>query len=105
MNLVLPYLGLLLAGVVCFVLHYAAPFLLARRLRLNHPEHWKIVDAAGAAHGARLWLRMQHVLRSPALSMIDDAFIARWWRIWRYSQWLAWLCWLAALALQWFNRR
>ncbi|MGC1548313.1 MAG: hypothetical protein WA777_07255 [Rhodanobacter sp.] len=104
MTLTVLYLGLLLAGIICFVLHYVAPFRLARRLRQNYPEHWKIIDAGGAAHGPRLWLRMQHVLRSPAIPAIGDTTVTRLWRVWRYSQWLAWACWIAALTLQWFSR-
>jgi hypothetical protein len=74
---------------------------------VDYPQHWKvIVDTGGAelAHGPRLWLRMQHVLRSPAIPAINDSSITRLWRIWRYSQWLAWGCWIAALALQWYSR-
>jgi hypothetical protein len=105
---VAPYIGLLLAGLVCFVLHWFAPFRIARRLRDQYPQHWNVVietKDGRSVRGMRLWLRMQHVLRSPAIAAIDDAQLNRWWRIWRYSQWTAWACWIAALSLQWFTRR
>jgi len=98
------YAVLLLAGLVCLVLHYAAPFRLARWLRQRHPQHWQVIDDNGAARGMNLWMRMQHVLRSPAIQAIDDPVVTRWWRVWRYSQWLAWACWLVALGLQWLAR-
>jgi hypothetical protein len=98
------YAVLLLAGLVCLVLHYVAPFQAARRLRRQHPQHWQIIDSHGEARGLRLWVRMQHVLRSPAIQALADPAVTRWWRIWRYSQWLAWACWLVALGLQWAQR-
>jgi hypothetical protein len=98
------YAFLLLAGLVCLVLHYTAPFRVARQLRLQHPQQWRIVDGHGDARGLRLWVRMQHVLRSPAIQVLADPVVTRWWRVWRYSQWLAWACWLVALALQWVRR-
>jgi hypothetical protein len=98
------YATLLLAGLVCLVLHYVAPFRVARRLRQQHPQHWQIIDSHGEAHGLRLWVRMQHVLRSPAIQALADPVVTRWWRTWRYSQWLAWACWLVALGLQWVQR-
>lgn len=98
------YAVLLLAGLVCLVLHYVAPFQAARRLRRQHPQHWQIIDGHGEARGLRLWVRMQHVLRSPAIQALADPAVTRWWRIWRYSQWLAWACWLVALGLQWAQR-
>jgi hypothetical protein len=101
------YVGLLLFGLACFVAHWLAPFRIARRLRQDHPQHWKVIDQTRSGQtirGPQLWLRMQHVLRSPALAVIGDARISRWWRVWRYSQWLAWACWIAALALQWHSR-
>jgi hypothetical protein len=100
----IPYAALLLAGLVCLVLHYVAPFRAARRLRRQHPQHWQIIDSHGEARGLRLWVRMQHVLRSPAIQALADPVVTRWWRIWRYSQWLAWACWLLALGLQWLQR-
>lgn len=101
------YIGLLVIGLICFVAHALLPLRIARHLRENYPQHWKvIVDTGGAqlAHGPRLWLRMQNVLRSPAIPAINDAAITRLWRAWRYSQWLAWACWVAALAMQWHSR-
>lgn len=96
------YLALLTVGIALFVLHHVALLRVTRRLREAHPAHWAIVAPAGARIGkARLWLRMQHVLRSPALPAIGDARIDRWQRIWRFSPWLAWACWLLALLLQW----
>ena len=101
------YIGLLMIGLACFIMHAVLPLRIAKRLREDYPQHWKvIVDTGGAraAHGAQLWLRMQSVLRSPAIAAIDDAAITRLWRAWRYSQWLAWTCWVAALAMQWHSR-
>lgn len=100
------YIGLLLIGLACFITHAVLPFRIAKRLRQDYPQHWKVIVDTGsgaAAHGPQLWLRMQHVLRSPAIAAIDDTAITRLWRVWRYSQWLAWTCWIAALALQWFS--
>jgi hypothetical protein len=101
------YIGLLVVGLACFITHAVLPFRIAKHLREDYPQHWNvIVDTGGAqaAHGPQLWLRMQNVLRSPAIAAIDDAAITRLWRIWRYSQWLAWSCWIAALAMQWHSR-
>lgn len=101
------YIALLWIGLACFVTHAVLPFRIAKHLREDYPQHWKvIVDTGGAqaAHGPQLWLRMQRVLRSPAIAAIDDAAITRLWRAWRYSQWLAWGCWAAALAMQWHSR-
>lgn len=96
------YLGLLVAGVVLFVLSYVAPFRVATLMRQRHPQHWQVVTEG--THGKlgvlRTWMRMQYVLRSPALPLLDDRGIDRWRGIWRYSQWLGWLCWLAALAMR-----
>jgi hypothetical protein len=96
------YLGLLAAGVVLFVLSYVAPFRVAALMRQHHSQHWQVVaESAGGKLGAlRTWVRMQYVLRSPALPLLDDRDINRWRGIWRYSQWLGWLCWLAALAMR-----
>lgn len=108
MILLVTYIGLLLIGLICFCLHAALPFRIARRLRLDYPQHWQVIVDTGAggqaAHGPRLWLRMQHVLRSPAIGAIGDASLIRLWRTWRYSQWLAWACWIVALAMQWHSR-
>jgi hypothetical protein len=101
------YIGLLVMGLACFITHAALPFRIAKRLRDDYPQHWKVIvdtGSAQAAHGPQLWLRMQSVLRSPAIAAIDDAAITRLWRTWRYSQWLAWGCWLGALAIQWHSR-
>lgn len=101
------YMGLLLIGLACFLLHAVLPFRIAKLLREDYPQHWKVIVDTGAgnqaAHGPQLWLRMQHVLRSPAIAAIGDASLTRRWRIWRYSQWLAWSCWIAALAMQWHS--
>lgn len=96
------YLGLLGAGVVLFVLSYAAPFRVAARMRQRHPQHWQVVSESdkGKVGLLRTWMRMQYVLRSPALTLLDDRGINRWRAVWRYSQWLGWLCWLAALAMR-----
>lgn len=101
------YMGLLLIGLACFITHAVLPFRIARHLREEYPQHWQVIVDTGserAARGPQLWLRMQHVLRSPAIPAIGDSAIMRLWRIWRYSQWLAWGCWMAALALQWHSR-
>jgi hypothetical protein len=104
LNPFIVYAVLLLAGLACLVLHYLAPFQVARRIRRQHPQHWQIIDGHGSAQGFRLWVRMQHVLRSPAIPALADPLVTRWWRVWRYSQWLAWACWLLALGLQWTRR-
>ncbi|RUL72898.1 hypothetical protein [Dyella choica] len=101
------YIGLLVIGLACFIAHAVLPFRIAKHLREDYPQHWKVIVDTGSAqtaHGPQLWLRMQSVLRSPAIAAIDDAAITRLWRIWRYSQWLAWICWVAALAIQWHSR-
>jgi hypothetical protein len=105
--LVYVYIGLLLIGMVCFIAYAALPFRIAKRLREDYPQHWQVIVDTGtgaSARGPQLWLRMQNVLRSPAIPAIDDRAITRLWRMWRYSQWLAWTCWIAALALQWRSR-
>lgn len=96
------YLSLLGTGVGLFVLSYVAQFRLAALLRQRYPQHWQII--AEAEHGNtsvwRSFMRMQHVLRSPALPALDDKAINRWHRVWRYSPWLGWLSWLAALGMR-----
>ncbi|MGH8158270.1 MAG: hypothetical protein ACREPQ_09130 [Rhodanobacter sp.] len=96
------YLALLVAGIGLFVLSYAAQFRLATLLRQHHPQQWKIIAEPEHGHATafRIWIRMQHALRSPALPALEDASINRWQRVWRYSPWLGWLCWLAALAMR-----
>jgi hypothetical protein len=101
------YIGLLVIGLACFITHAVLPFRIAKHLRDDYPQHWKVIvdtGSAQAARGPQLWLRMQSVLRSPAIAAIDDAAITRLWRAWRYSQWLAWACWIGALAMQWRSR-
>jgi len=103
------YLGLLLAGLVCFALYYLAQMRIARRLRDHHPQQWKIIAEPdqGRPGFLRSWMRLQQVLRGsrPRLpELLQDAAITRWFRIWRATPWLAWLCWFAALALQWKAR-
>jgi hypothetical protein len=106
--LVTVYIGLLLIGLISFIAHAVLPFRIAKHLREDYPQHWKVIVDTGAgnaaAHGPQLWLRMQNVLRSPAIGAIGDAAITRLWRVWRYSQWVAWACWIAALAMQWHSR-
>lgn len=107
MNLVTAYIGLLLIGLACFITHTVLPFRIAKRLRESYPQHWKVIvdtGSARAARGPQLWLRMQRVLRSPAIAAIGDPALTRSWRTWRYSQWLAWACWIAALSMQWHSR-
>jgi hypothetical protein len=100
--MIILYLSLLVGGVGMFVLSYIAQFRLAAVLRKRYPQHWQII--AEPEHGKtstfRTWIRMQHVLRSPALPALGDAAINRWRQIWRYSPWLGWLCWLAALTMR-----
>jgi hypothetical protein len=104
MSRIFVYVALLLAGLVCLILHYLAPFRVAALMRRRHAQHWQIVEGSGGVRGLRLWVRMQHVLRSPAIQALGDPAISGWWRVWRYSQWLAWSCWLIALGLQWAQR-
>ncbi|HTV85759.1 MAG TPA: hypothetical protein VME63_10145 [Dyella sp.] len=107
MILLAVYIGLLLIGLACFIAYAVLPLRIAKRLREGYPQHWQVIVDTGTgatARGPQLWLRMQSVLRSPAIAAIDDAAITRLWRMWRYSQWVAWTCWIAALALQWRSR-
>ncbi|HWU78077.1 MAG TPA: hypothetical protein VN043_16380 [Rhodanobacter sp.] len=96
------YLGLLGAGVGLFVLSYVAQFRLAALLRKRYPQHWQIIAEAeqGRPSVVRSFMRMQHVLRSPALPALGDETIDRWRNVWRYSPWLGWLSWLAALGMR-----
>lgn len=96
------YLLLLTAGIGLFVLSYVAQFRLAALLRQRYPQQWKIIaePEQGKATAFRIWIRMQHALRSPALPALGDAAIDRWQRVWRCSPWLGWVCWLAALAMR-----
>ena len=100
--MILLYLGLLGAGISLFLLSYFAQFRLAALLRGRYPQQWKIIaePERGNASGWRTWIRLQHVLRSPALPALDDTAINRWQRTWRYGPWLGWLCWLGALAMR-----
>lgn len=74
------YLALLFGGVGLLVLSYVAQFRLANLLRQRYPQQWKIV--AEPEHGRpspwRTWVRLQHVLRSPALPALGDQAIDRW---------------------------
>jgi hypothetical protein len=96
------YLALLAGGIGLFLLSYFAQFRVARLLRTRYPQQWKII--AEPEHGKisnfRIWIRMQHVLRSPALPALGDATINVWRRVWRYGPWLGWLCWLGALSMR-----
>ena len=96
------YLGLLVAGVVLFMLSYVAPFRVATLMRQRHQQHWQVVaeSTKGKIGPLRTWLRMQYELRSPEIALLDARAINRWRSVWRYSQWLGWLCWLAALAIR-----
>lgn len=98
------YLALLTGGVALFLLSYIAQFRLASLLRTRYPQQWQIVaePEKGKSSGMRTWIRMQHVLRSPALPALGDASINRWRQVWRYSPWLGWLSWLGALAMRLF---
>jgi hypothetical protein len=100
--MIILYLALLVAGGSLFVLSYVAQFRIARLMRRRYPQHWKVVAEPehGKASAFRTWVRMQHVLRSPALPALEDATIDGWQRVWRFSPWLGWACWLAALAMR-----
>ncbi len=102
--MIILYLTLLTSGVGLFLLSYIAQFRLASLMRGRYPQHWKIVSEPeqGKSSGFRTWIRMQHVLRSPALPALGDASINRWRLVWRYSPWLGWLSWLGALAMRLF---
>jgi hypothetical protein len=100
--MIILYLALLVAGGSLFVLSYVAQFRIAGLMRRRYPQHWKVVAEPehGKASAFRTWVRMQHVLRSPALPALEDATIDGWQRVWRYSPWFGWACWLAALAMR-----
>jgi hypothetical protein len=100
--MIILYLTLLIGGVGLLLLSYLAQFRLAALLRKRYPQHWQIITEPehGKTSAFRTWIRMQHVLRSPALPALDDAAINRWRQIWRFSPWLGWLCWFAAIAMR-----
>ena len=100
--MIILYLALLVVGGSLFVLSYVAQFRIAALIRNRYPQQWKIIAEPehGKASALRTWVRMQHVLRSPALPALEDASIDGWQRVWRYSPWLGWPCWLAALAMR-----
>lgn len=100
------YLSFLLAGVVCFVLHFFAQYRVAAVLRKQHPREWQIItDTEGhPTNPVRTWMRLQLALRSPVLPALEDRAITNWRRVWRFSLWLAWLCWFAALGVQFSAR-
>jgi hypothetical protein len=100
--MIILYLALLVAGGSLFVLSYVAQFRIATLMRRRYPQHWKVVAEPehGKASAFRTWVRMQHVLRSPALPALEDASIDGWQRVWRFSPWLGWAFWLAALAMR-----
>jgi hypothetical protein len=100
--MIILYLGLLIGGVCLLTLSYLAQFRLAALLRKRYPQHWQVIAEPehGKTSAFRIWIRMQHVLRSPALPALGDVTINRWRQVWRYSPWLGWLCWLAALAMR-----
>lgn len=103
MPLGLLYLGLLFAGVACFLLHYIALAQLARRLRQQHPDQWKIIaqDDRGIAVGTAMrWMRLQNALRSPVLPALEDSVLNRWRTLWRIFPLLAWVFLIAAFVLR-----
>lgn len=104
--MIILYLGLLACGIGLFLLSYAAQFRLFALMRQRYPQQWKIIAEPehGKASAFRTWIRMQHVLRSPALPALQDGDIDRWQRVWRFSPWLGWLCWLGALAMRLLTR-
>lgn len=96
------YLSLLMAGVACFLLHFASQYRVATLLRRNHPNEWQIIAEADGrpANPLRTWMRLQLALRSPVLPALEDDAITRWRLAWRFSLWAAWLCWFGALGIQ-----
>ncbi len=96
------YLALLIVGVGLFALSFVAQFRLTALLRQRYPQHWQVIVEAGQGKPSawRRWVRMQHVLRSPALPALHDPSINRWRNLWRYGPWLGWLCWLGALTIR-----
>lgn len=97
------YLGLLLAGVAAFLLHYVALGRLASRLRRQHPDKWKIIaqDERGIAVSTPMrWMRLQNALRSPVIPALEDPVLNRWRRAWRIFPLLAWTFLIAAFALR-----
>ena len=107
MPLGLLYLGLLLAGVASFLLHYVALGRLAGRLQRQHPDKWKIIaqDERGLAVSAPMrWMRLQNALRSPVIPALEDPVLNRWRLLWRIFPLLAWTFLIAAFALRWITR-
>ncbi len=100
--MIILYLALLVGGVGLFVVSYIAQFRLAALLRKRYPQQWQIIvePEHGKTSAFRTWIRMQHVLRSPALPALGDPVINGWRQAWRYGPWLGWLCWFAALAMR-----
>ncbi|MEO6800669.1 MAG: hypothetical protein ABI178_12095 [Rhodanobacter sp.] len=100
--MIVAYLALLVIGVGLFAMSYVAQFRLATLLRKRYPQHWQVIAEADQRKPSkwRRWIRMQHVLRSPALPALGDTAINRWRNMWRYGPWLGWLCWLGALAMR-----
>ncbi|MDR3448121.1 MULTISPECIES: hypothetical protein [Dyella] len=100
------YLSLLLAGAICFVLHFGAQYRVASLLRSRHPNEWKIIAESDGqpTNALRTWMRLQLALRSPVLPALEDGSVTRWRQVWRYSPWAAWLCWFGALAVQYTAR-
>jgi hypothetical protein len=97
---------LLLTGIVCFVLHFLAQWRIASIMRRRYPDQWRIVAEpdAGKAIALRTYGRFQHVLRSAAPALFDDAELNRWHRTWRLAPRIAWPCWFIAILLQFFAR-
>jgi hypothetical protein len=107
MPLGLLYLGLLFVGVLCFLLHYFALAQLARRLRQQHPDQWKIIaqDERGIAVSTVMrWMRLQNALRSPVLPALEDPVLNRWRTLWRIFPLLAWAALIIAFVLRWSVR-
>lgn len=96
------YLALLIVGVGLFTLSFVAQFRLTTLLRKRYPQHWQVIVESdrGKPSAWRHWLRMQNVLRSPALPALRDSSINRWRNLWRYGPWLGWLCWVGALTIR-----
>jgi hypothetical protein len=94
---------LLIAGIVCFALHFFAQYRIATILRQRYPDQWRIIAKpdTGRPSGIRTYARLQHVLRSAAPALFEDSQLNTWHGCWKLTPWLAWPCWFAALAMQW----
>ncbi|TCV97129.1 hypothetical protein EC912_101124 [Luteibacter rhizovicinus] len=98
------YILLLFAGIGAFLLSFVAQYRFASILRQRYPDQWKIIAVPdeGKPSGVRTWMRLQHVLRSEAPHLFEDAQLSAWQRRWRIAPRIGWICWFAAIAIRWF---